>query len=102
MYRRHQIFLEQLQNGDLNEDEALLASDELFKYGGLEENAMPTGKVKDNLGADSEDVVPVGVDAENAGGVSELLALVDRMGRTAAEHGLTEQKLAQLLEVEPA
>jgi hypothetical protein len=89
MPRRHQIFSEQIQNGDLNEDEVLLVSDELFKCGWAEEIATPTGNVRDKLGAESEDVVRTGVETEDAADVTPLLALVERMGGAAAERGTT-------------
>jgi hypothetical protein len=112
VHRRRRIFLEQLQNDDLNDDEALLAIAELFKYGWLQETPMPTRKVvvrgvqvrdlspqlKADLDAAPEDIVRVIVDAQRAGDVADLLALVDRMGRTAAKRGLTEEKLAELLD----
>ena len=55
-------------------------------------------QLKADLDAEPEDVVRVIVDAQRAGDVADLLAIADRMSRTAAERGLTEQKLAELLD----
>jgi hypothetical protein len=55
-------------------------------------------QLRADLDAAPEDIVRVIVDAQRACDVADLLALVDRMGRTAAKRGLTEEKLAELLD----
>jgi hypothetical protein len=54
-------------------------------------------QLRADLDAAPDDIVRVIVDAQRAGGVADLLALVDRIGSTAAERGPTEKKLAELL-----
>ena len=55
-------------------------------------------ELRAGLDAEPEDVVEVTVDAGHRGKVAELLALVEEIGAEAERRGLTDEKLADLLD----